>query len=69
MEKQTPNAPKSIEIMDTTLRDGEQTQGVSFSSFEKLQLARFLLGKLQVDRIEMLALVSLKRNMKALLKS
>ena len=43
---------RKIEIMDTTLRDGEQTQGVSFSSFEKLQLSRFLLEKLKVDRIE-----------------
>ncbi len=42
----------SIEIMDTTLRDGEQTDGVSFSTFEKLQLSRFLLEKLGVDRIE-----------------
>ncbi len=43
---------KNIEIMDTTLRDGEQTDGVSFSSFEKLQLSRFFLEKLAVDRIE-----------------
>ncbi len=41
-----------IEIMDTTLRDGEQTDGVSYSSFEKLQIAKFLLEKLNVDRIE-----------------
>ncbi|MBA22349.1 MAG: 2-isopropylmalate synthase [Flavobacteriales bacterium] len=44
--------PRTIEIMDTTLRDGEQTSGVSFSSSEKLSLAKLLLGELQVDRIE-----------------
>ncbi|HFB61771.1 MAG TPA: 2-isopropylmalate synthase, partial [Bacteroidetes bacterium] len=38
--------------MDTTLRDGEQTQGISFSPGEKLQLARFLLTELGVDRVE-----------------
>lgn len=41
-----------VEIMDTTLRDGEQTSGVSFSVKEKLDIARLLLGKLNVDRIE-----------------
>ena len=41
-----------IEIMDTTLRDGEQTQGVSYSPFEKLHLAKLLLRDLKVDRIE-----------------
>jgi len=41
-----------IEIMDTTLRDGEQTQGVSYSPFEKLHLAKFLLKDLRIDRIE-----------------
>lgn len=43
---------RTIEIMDTTLRDGEQTSGVSFSTSEKLTLAKLLLEELQVDRIE-----------------
>ena len=45
------NHPK-IEIMDTTLRDGEQTSGVSFVPHEKLMIARLLLEDLKVDRIE-----------------
>ena len=38
--------------MDTTLRDGEQTSGVSFTAGEKLQIAKLLLEDLKVDRIE-----------------
>lgn len=41
-----------IEIMDSTLRDGEQTSGVSFLPHEKLMMARMLLGDVNVDRIE-----------------
>jgi len=43
---------RTVEIMDTTLRDGEQTSGVSFSAQEKLSMAQLLLGELRVDRIE-----------------
>ncbi|MGB5369446.1 MAG: alpha-isopropylmalate synthase regulatory domain-containing protein [Flavobacteriaceae bacterium] len=43
---------RKLEIMDTTLRDGEQTSGVSFSVSEKLTLAKLLLEELKVDRIE-----------------
>ena len=43
---------RKIEIMDTTLRDGEQTSGVSFSAAEKLTIAKLLVEELHVDRIE-----------------
>jgi len=41
-----------ISIMDTTLRDGEQTSGVSFTETEKLNIAKLLLEDLKIDRIE-----------------
>ncbi len=48
-----------ITVMDTTLRDGEQTSGVSFTDSEKLRVAKLLLEELKVDRIEIAsALVS-----------
>jgi D-citramalate synthase len=43
---------RKIEIMDTTLRDGEQTSGVSFSMSEKLTITQLLLEELKVDRVE-----------------
>ncbi len=43
---------KKLLILDTTLRDGEQTQGVSFTPAEKVHIAKALLQLLKVDRIE-----------------
>lgn len=43
---------REVKIVDVTLRDGEQTQGVSFSQAEKVSIAKALLHSLKVDRIE-----------------
>ncbi len=43
---------KQLTLMDTTLRDGEQTSGVSFGEGEKLSVAKVLLEAVKVDRIE-----------------
>jgi D-citramalate synthase len=41
-----------IELMDTTLRDGEQTSGVSYTASEKLHISQLLLEDVKIDRIE-----------------
>ncbi len=41
-----------MEIMDATLRDGEQTSGVSFTAQEKLMITRQLLTEAKVSRVE-----------------
>ncbi len=52
MSKPSTGIQPFIEIMDCTLRDGEQTSGVSFLPHEKLMIARMLLKDVNVDRIE-----------------
>ncbi len=47
----TPKTPNYIRIFDTTLRDGEQTPGVSLTSEDKMEIARQL-SLLGVDVIE-----------------
>ena len=42
---------KKIEIYDTTLRDGAQSEGISFSTTDKIKIVK-LLDKLGVDYIE-----------------
>jgi (R)-citramalate synthase len=49
VKEQTKNM---VHILDTTLRDGEQTSGVSFSEAEKLNIAKILLEEIKVDYIE-----------------
>ncbi len=43
---------RTVTIMDTTLRDGEQTYNVAFAPAEKLQMARLLLEQANVNFVE-----------------
>jgi (R)-citramalate synthase len=53
MNSKTESSPANrLTIMDTTLRDGEQTSGVAFTDTEKLSVARILIEDVNVDRIE-----------------
>ncbi len=47
----TPQAPRRVEIYDTTLRDGTQGEGVSLSLIDKLKITRHL-DELGVDYVE-----------------
>lgn len=51
-EKNGADSRPLVSIMDTTLRDGEQTFGVSIPGHEKLMIAQRLLGEVGVDRVE-----------------
>ena len=51
MKGMTNKNQKTIQIFDTTLRDGEQTPGVSLTTDDKIEIANQL-SKLGVDIIE-----------------
>ena len=54
-----------VDILDTTLRDGEQTQGVSFSPAEKTNIAKAMLQLLRVNRIEIASAGASERDREA----
>ena len=61
MNEPTPG----IQILDTTLRDGEQTHGVSFSPDEKANIGKALLELVRVDRIEVASAYVSNRELRA----
>lgn len=50
-EIRTNNVPRTIEVYDTTLRDGAQSEGVNFSCSDKVKIIK-LLDNMCVDFIE-----------------
>ncbi|MBN2125286.1 MAG: 2-isopropylmalate synthase [Deltaproteobacteria bacterium] len=46
------NRKRKIEVLDTTIRDGEQMHNVSFMTAEKVLLTQMLLEDVRVDRVE-----------------
>ncbi|MEW6424308.1 MAG: hypothetical protein AB1523_06095 [Bacillota bacterium] len=60
-----PEIDRKLCLYDTTLRDGEQTVGVSFNSKQKLEIAR-LLEEVGVERIEAGMPVSSEEDFKAI---
>ena len=43
---------RNIEILDTTLRDGEQMQNIAYTAEEKLTISKILLKEVNVNRLE-----------------
>jgi D-citramalate synthase len=51
-QRSTSRRDATVAVLDTTLRDGEQTPGLAYTPAEKRELARVLLTRVGVDRIE-----------------
>ena len=50
--KQNNRFARYVEVLDTTLRDGEQTPGVAYTPAEKFEIARLFISHLHIDRLE-----------------